>query len=141
MFYTKDSKQNLVRHEMKAYRPFCAIACSGEQYYEELLNKTPAEQKKVGIQELNFLKKQMDNAYEVIKGFDKLAANKLLTKGADSCAVLNFEDIGTYAPTKKDNNFSINLERAEYWISKGAQPSDTVASFIRKSRRAVAATK
>ncbi len=51
------------------------------------------------------------------------------------------EEIGTYAPTKKDNNFSINLERAEYWISKGAQPSDTVASFIRKSRRAVAATK
>ena len=47
----------------------------------------------------------------------------------------------TYAPAKKDNNFSINLERAEYWISKGAQPSDTVASFIRKSRRAVAATK
>ena len=51
------------------------------------------------------------------------------------------EEIGTYAPAKKDNNFSINLERAEYWISKGAQPSDTVASFIRKSRRAVAATK
>ena len=51
------------------------------------------------------------------------------------------EEIGTYAPAKKDNNFSINLERAEYWISKGAQPSDTVASFIKKSRRAVAATK
>ena len=50
------------------------------------------------------------------------------------------EEIGTYAPAKKDNNFSINLERAEYWISKGAQPSDTVASFVRKARRAAAAT-
>ena len=49
------------------------------------------------------------------------------------------EEIGTYQPTLKDNNFKLNLERAEYWVSKGAQPSDTVASFIRKSRRAAAA--
>jgi len=49
------------------------------------------------------------------------------------------EEIGTYNPLKKDNNFSINLERATYWVSKGAQPSDTVASFLRKATRAAAA--
>ena len=42
------------------------------------------------------------------------------------------EEIGTYQPLKKDNNFTLNLDRAKYWISKGAQPSDTVASFIKK---------
>lgn len=51
------------------------------------------------------------------------------------------EEIGTYLPGQKDNNFKLNLERAEYWVSKGAQPSDTVASFIKKARRAVAAAK
>ncbi|MBI3874508.1 MAG: 30S ribosomal protein S16 [Verrucomicrobia bacterium] len=45
------------------------------------------------------------------------------------------EEIGNYAPLKKGDNFTVNLERAEYWISKGAQPSDTVASFLRQARR------
>lgn len=51
------------------------------------------------------------------------------------------EEIGTYLPGQKDNNFKLNLERADYWVSQGAQPSDTVASFIRKARRAAAAAK
>ena len=47
------------------------------------------------------------------------------------------EELGTYEPlSKKEPNYSINLERAEYWLSVGAQPSDTVRSFIRKARRA-----
>ena len=46
------------------------------------------------------------------------------------------EEIGTYLPGQKDTNFKINLERADYWVSKGAQPSDTVASFMKKARRA-----
>jgi small subunit ribosomal protein S16 len=45
------------------------------------------------------------------------------------------EEIGTYHPAKKQDPFNLNLDRAEYWISKGAQPSDTVASFVRKARR------
>lgn len=49
------------------------------------------------------------------------------------------EEIGTYLPSQKDNNFQLNLERAEYWVSKGAQPSETVASFIKKARRAAVA--
>ena len=45
------------------------------------------------------------------------------------------EEIGTYQPLKKDNNFTIKLERADYWISNGAQPSETVASFIKRARK------
>jgi len=48
------------------------------------------------------------------------------------------EEIGSYLPLKKGDNFIINMERAEYWIKNGAQPSDTVASFIRKVRRTAA---
>ena len=49
------------------------------------------------------------------------------------------EEIGTYQPLKKGDNFKMDLERAKYWLSKGAQPSDTVASFIKKATKAAAA--
>jgi small subunit ribosomal protein S16 len=49
------------------------------------------------------------------------------------------EEIGTYQPLKKGENYKVDLERANYWISKGAQPSDTVASFLKRSVRAVPA--
>jgi small subunit ribosomal protein S16 len=48
------------------------------------------------------------------------------------------EELGSYRPLKKGDNFTLNLDRAKYWISKGAQPSDTVASFIKKAGKAVA---
>ncbi len=48
------------------------------------------------------------------------------------------EELGTYQPLKKGNNFSMDLERAKYWLSKGAQPSDTVASFLKKAIKAAA---
>jgi len=48
------------------------------------------------------------------------------------------EEIGTYQPLKEGTNYTIKLERAQYWISKGAQPSDTVASFIKKAGKAAA---
>ena len=45
------------------------------------------------------------------------------------------EIIGTYDPTKTGQNSSFDVERAEYWISKGAQPSDTVRSLIKKQKK------
>lgn len=50
------------------------------------------------------------------------------------------EELGTYQPLQKGNNFTLDLERAKYWVEKGAQPSDTVASFIKKAGRAAANT-
>jgi small subunit ribosomal protein S16 len=49
------------------------------------------------------------------------------------------EEIGTYQPLSKGDNFKINLERANYWVSKGAQPSETVASFLKKASKVAAA--
>lgn len=50
------------------------------------------------------------------------------------------EELGTYQPLKKGDNVNLDLERAKYWLSKGAQPSETVASFIKKANKAAAAT-
>ncbi len=43
------------------------------------------------------------------------------------------ENIGTYNPQKAENNFTVNLDRANHWISKGAQPSDTVRSLLKRA--------
>ena len=49
------------------------------------------------------------------------------------------EEIGSYQPLKKGDNFKLDLDRAKYWLSKGAQPSETVASFLKKAGKAPAA--
>ena len=49
------------------------------------------------------------------------------------------EIIGTYDPKQTGQNSSFNVERAEYWISQGAQPSDTVRSLIKKQKKMVTA--
>jgi small subunit ribosomal protein S16 len=49
------------------------------------------------------------------------------------------EIIGNYDPKKKEANSNIDLARADYWVGKGAQPSDTVASIIKKARKAATA--
>jgi small subunit ribosomal protein S16 len=50
------------------------------------------------------------------------------------------EELGTYLPKRKSDKLTLDLERAKYWVSKGAQPSETVASFIKKAAKAAAAT-
>jgi small subunit ribosomal protein S16 len=43
------------------------------------------------------------------------------------------EKLGTYNPTLADSSekrITINQERAEYWLSVGAQPSEKVAKFL-----------
>lgn len=40
--------------------------------------------------------------------------------------------LGQYDPKKNPASFTLDKEKYAYWISKGAQPSDTVKSFIRK---------
>lgn len=47
------------------------------------------------------------------------------------------EIIGNYDPKKEGDNSNLDLSRAEYWITKGAQPTETVRSIIRKARKAL----
>ena len=49
------------------------------------------------------------------------------------------EIIGTYDPKQAGQNSSFSVERAEYWISKGARPSDTVRSLIKRQKKTVTA--
>src|SRR3954447_2800574 len=51
------------------------------------------------------------------------------------------EIIGAYDPKKPGNNSTLKLDRVEYWISKGAQPSDTVRSLIKKNKNPEAAAR
>jgi len=50
------------------------------------------------------------------------------------------EFLGTYTPKTKGNPIKLNLERVDYWLSKGALPSDTMHAMIKKARRTAAAT-
>ena len=49
------------------------------------------------------------------------------------------EILGTYDPKLTGQNSSFSVERAEYWIGKGARPSDTVRSLIKKQKKTVIA--
>lgn len=48
------------------------------------------------------------------------------------------EEIGHYDPTKNPASMKINKERYDYWVSKGALPSDTVASIYKKCKKITA---
>ena len=48
------------------------------------------------------------------------------------------EMIGTYDPLQEEGGTKIDLEKADAWIGKGAQPSETVRSLIKKARQAEA---
>ena len=41
------------------------------------------------------------------------------------------EVVGTYDPLKKPAEIKLDSERIKHWLGVGAQPSDTVRSFIR----------
>ncbi|MEP7071943.1 MAG: 30S ribosomal protein S16 [Verrucomicrobiota bacterium] len=45
------------------------------------------------------------------------------------------EMVGTYDPKKPDHNSTLKLDRIDHWIARGAQPSDTVRSLIKKNRK------
>jgi small subunit ribosomal protein S16 len=46
------------------------------------------------------------------------------------------EILGHYDPRKDPAVVKIDAERATYWIGKGAQPSDTVKSLLKKQAAA-----
>ncbi|NLC73249.1 MAG: 30S ribosomal protein S16 [Ruminococcaceae bacterium] len=43
------------------------------------------------------------------------------------------EELGTYDPTAESNKLKVNLERAKYWVSQGAQPTETVRVLLKKA--------
>ena len=50
------------------------------------------------------------------------------------------EQLGYYDPMKDPFVLKIDLERVDYWLGVGAQPSDTVAGLIKRARDATPET-
>ncbi len=48
------------------------------------------------------------------------------------------EILGTYDPQKGIENATLKLDRVQDWVSKGAKPSDTVASIIKHATKVAA---
>ncbi len=42
------------------------------------------------------------------------------------------EEVGTYNPAAEGEKLKVNMDRVQYWISNGAQPTDTVRGLIKK---------
>ena len=49
------------------------------------------------------------------------------------------EQLGYYDPMRDPFDLKLDLERVDYWLSNGAQPSETVARLIERARNADAA--
>jgi small subunit ribosomal protein S16 len=45
------------------------------------------------------------------------------------------EAIGAYDPNLEPPKFEVNQERLEHWLKVGAQPSETVADLIKRSKK------
>jgi small subunit ribosomal protein S16 len=50
------------------------------------------------------------------------------------------EVLGHYDPRRSPAVVKIDTERAQYWIGKGARPSDTVRSMLKKQQKAGSGT-
>jgi small subunit ribosomal protein S16 len=48
------------------------------------------------------------------------------------------EVIGTYNPRGRGEQVKLDLSRVDYWLSQGAQPSDTLHAIIKRARRSSA---
>ena len=67
-------------------------------------------------------------------GRKKLPFYRILVTNSTSPRDSKFlEKIGTYNPLladEKENRITIDKDRAEYWLSVGAQPSEKIAKFL-----------
>ncbi len=49
------------------------------------------------------------------------------------------EILGTYHPRRAGVNFTVDLDKANDWLRKGAQPSETVRSLLKRAAKAAVA--
>ena len=49
------------------------------------------------------------------------------------------EILGTYNPRAKGEQLELKLDRADYWLSQGAKPTDTALSLIKRARKSAPA--
>ena len=45
------------------------------------------------------------------------------------------ENVGTYNPTREPAEINLKADRVQYWMGKGAQPTDTVRRLIKQAAK------
>lgn len=55
----------------------------------------------------------------------------VLTEARSKIEADFIENLGTYNPRTRPAKVEINKERVQYWLSKGAKPSDSVRTLIK----------
>lgn len=65
----------------------------------------------------------------------RIVVKEKLSKRDGAC----LENLGTYNPTREPAEITLKTERVQYWIGKGAQPTDTVRQIIKRAAKAGAA--
>lgn len=64
----------------------------------------------------------------------RIVVKEKLSKRDGAC----LENLGTYNPTRQPAEITLKAERVQYWIGKGAQPTDTVRQIIKQAAKAQA---
>lgn len=59
----------------------------------------------------------------------------VVTDGRNAVKGKYLEMVGWYDPLAEGQNFSLKLDRIQYWTEKGAQMSESVRSLVKKARR------
>ena len=54
----------------------------------------------------------------------------VVTEGRSALQSSFVENLGTYNPRSKPAKVEINKERIQYWLQKGARPSDSVRTLL-----------
>ena len=45
------------------------------------------------------------------------------------------EEIGTYDPSAEGSKLNVAMDRVQYWMANGAQPTDTVRGLLNKEQK------
>ena len=56
----------------------------------------------------------------------------VVTEGRSALQSSFVENLGTYNPRTKPAKVEIDRERVQYWLTKGAKPSDSVRTLLAK---------
>lgn len=54
----------------------------------------------------------------------------VVAKSSEARDGQSIEVLGTYDPTKTDISFDVKRDRVDYWLSVGAQPTETVHRLL-----------
>ena len=109
---------------MASATPNDALECSVGESLVPGYNRSQEEFRVLAIRLARYGKKKMPS-YRIVVIEKSRSRNGRFT-----------EIVGTYDPRKSPAAIKLNAERIQYWLARGAQPSDTVRSFLENQKPA-----